>query len=70
LYFFAEEIALKRLLYIVFSTICPLFVFAQHYYVKGQVKDEAGNALQNVNIYLHSTGYVYFTGMEVPLEYL
>ena len=64
MYFFAEEIALKRLLYIVFSTICPLFVFAQHYYVKGQVKDEAGNALQNVNIYLHSTGYVYFTGME------
>lgn len=32
--------------------------------MKGQVKDEAGNALQNVNIYLHSTGYVYFTGME------
>jgi Ca-activated chloride channel homolog len=64
LYFFAEEIALKRLLYTVFSIICPLFVFAQHYYVKGEVRDEAGNPLQNVNIYLHSTGYVYFTGME------
>ncbi|MGN6400019.1 MAG: VWA domain-containing protein [Flavisolibacter sp.] len=43
---------------------CPLLVAAQQYYIKGQVKDEAGHALQNVTIYLHSTGYVYYSGSE------
>ncbi len=33
------------------------------YYIKGQVKDESGNPLQNVTIMLHSTGYVYYSGM-------
>ncbi|MES2880623.1 MAG: von Willebrand factor type A domain-containing protein, partial [Bacteroidota bacterium] len=41
----------------------PLLSPAQ-YYIKGQVKDEGGKALQNVNIYLHSTGYVYYSGGE------
>lgn len=30
--------------------------------MKGDVRDESGNALQNVNILLHSTGYVYYSG--------
>jgi Ca-activated chloride channel family protein len=30
--------------------------------MKGEVRDEMGNALQNVNILLHSTGYVYHSG--------
>ncbi|MFL5772267.1 MAG: von Willebrand factor type A domain-containing protein [Flavisolibacter sp.] len=32
--------------------------------MKGQVRDEAGNALQNATIALLSTGYVYFSGSE------
>ena len=55
---------MKRLINIVLIIICPLFVFSQRYYVKGKVKDESGTPLQNVNIYLHSTGYVYNSGME------
>lgn len=30
--------------------------------MKGEVRDESGNALQNVTILLHSTGYVYYSG--------
>jgi len=32
--------------------------------MKGQVRDEAGNALQNATIALLSSGYVYFSGSE------
>lgn len=42
----------------------PLFACAQQYYLKGQVKDEAGHYLQNVTIFLHSTGYVYHSGSD------
>ena len=35
---------------------------AQQFYLRGEVKDESGNALQNVTILLHRTGYVYKTG--------
>jgi Ca-activated chloride channel family protein len=34
----------------------------QQYYIRGEVKDESGNPLQNVSILLHATGYVYHTG--------
>jgi len=37
-------------------------LFAQQFYIRGEVKDESGNPLQNVNILLHATGYVYHTG--------
>lgn len=37
-------------------------VFAQQYYVRGEVKDEAGNLLQNVSILQHKTGYVFRSG--------
>jgi Ca-activated chloride channel homolog len=60
LYFLA--FILKRLFNIVVSLVCPLLALAQQYYIKGQVKDEAGQPLQNVLITLHSTGYVYFSG--------
>ena len=43
--------------------ICPLLAFCQ-YYMKGQVKDENGNALQNASLCLQSTGYVYYSGGE------
>ena len=45
-----------------------LFLFAgsslvaQQFYIRGEVKDESGNPLQDVNILLHATGYVYHTG--------
>jgi Ca-activated chloride channel family protein len=32
--------------------------------LRGQVKDEAGNILQNAAIYLHSTGYYYYSTTE------
>ncbi len=37
-------------------------VFAQQYYVRGEVKDESGNILQNVTILQHRTGYVFRSG--------
>lgn len=37
-------------------------LFAQQFYFRGEVKDEAGNLLQNVTILHHGTGYVYHTG--------
>ena len=35
---------------------------AQQYYIKGEVRDEGGQSLQNVSIVLHSTGYKYYSG--------
>ncbi len=37
-------------------------VYCQQFYIRGEVKDDSGNPLQNVNILLHSTGYVYHSG--------
>lgn len=37
-------------------------LFAQAYYLRGEVKDENGNILQNVKIIQEHTGYVYKTG--------
>lgn len=39
-----------------------LSVTAQQYYVRGEVKDESGNILQNVSIVQHKTGYVFRSG--------
>src|SRR5262245_54813157 len=39
------------------SSVC-----GQQFYIRGEVKDESGNPLQNVNILLQTTGYVYHTG--------
>lgn len=36
--------------------------FAQQYYVRGEVKDESGNVLQNVTILQHKTGYLFKSG--------
>lgn len=37
---------------------------AQQYYIRGEVKDEKGIALQNVSITQHSTGFVYRSGSQ------
>lgn len=39
-----------------------LSIYAQQYYVRGEVKDELGNVLQNVTILQHKTGYIFRTG--------
>jgi Ca-activated chloride channel family protein len=52
------------------KTACHIFIllfagsslYGQQFYIRGEVKDESGNPLQNVNILLHATGYVYHTG--------
>jgi Ca-activated chloride channel family protein len=54
---------LRYILNIAFVFFCPLLALSQ-FYLKGQVRDEAGNLLQNVSLYLHSTGYVYYSGSE------
>jgi Ca-activated chloride channel homolog len=36
--------------------------FSQQFYLRGEVKDESGNVLQNVSILQHSTGYVFKSG--------
>lgn len=54
---------MKRLFYITTCLLLHLALAAQQqYYMKGEVRDEAGNALQNVPILLHSTGYLYYSG--------
>jgi len=62
--YFSLKIALKHFTHIAFLIFCPLLAFNQQYYIKGEVKDEAGHILQNVSIVLHSTGYVYYSGAE------
>lgn len=42
--------------------LLPCMVTAQ-YYIRGEVKDEKNNGLQNVKIILHSTGLPYATGV-------
>lgn len=39
-------------------------IFAQQYYIRGEVKDESGNPLQNVKILQHKTGYIFKSGSE------
>ena len=54
---------MKLFTHIVLLLFCPTLAFSQ-YYLKGQVRDEAGNSLQNATVVLHSTGYVYYSGSE------
>jgi Ca-activated chloride channel homolog len=53
---------LKALVYIAIYLAIGLSLNAQQFYVRGEVKDESGNALQNVNILQHKTGYVFRSG--------
>ena len=56
-------IVLKRFVNIVFFFLSPLLALSQ-YYLRGQVRDESGKVLQNAAIYLHSTGYYYYSTTE------
>lgn len=55
--------ALKRFVNIVILFLSPLLALSQ-YYLRGQVRDEGGNILQNAAIYLHSNGYYYYSTTE------
>lgn len=51
------------MLFITLACLCPVLLYSQQYYLKGEVKDEAGNLLQNVSIRHSKSGYIFYTGM-------
>ena len=53
---------MKNVCYILCLLLIGSSLQGQQFYIRGEVKDESGNPLQNVNILLHATGYVYHTG--------
>lgn len=53
---------MKAACHIVIFLFLSLSVYAQQFYVRGEVTDEAGNILQNVVILQHKTGYVFRSG--------
>ena len=54
--------SMRTACYIVLFLFFGSSLYGQQFYIRGEVKDESGNPLQNVNILLHTTGYVYHTG--------
>src|SRR5678816_4425026 len=54
--------SMRTATYILFFLFFGSSLYGQQFYIRGEVKDESGNPLQNVNILLHATGYVYHTG--------
>jgi Ca-activated chloride channel family protein len=52
----------KAACHILLLILISSFTHAQQFYLRGEVKDEAGNPLQNVNIRHNRTGYMYKTG--------
>ena len=54
--------SMRSACYILFFLFFSSSLYSQQFYIRGEVKDESGNPLQNVNILLHSTSYVYHTG--------
>ena len=57
------RIALKRFVNIIILFLSPLLALSQ-YYLRGQIKDEAGNFLQNAAVYLQSNGLFYYSSSE------
>jgi Ca-activated chloride channel family protein len=54
--------SMRSACYILLFLFSGSSLYGQQFYIRGEVKDESGNPLQNVNILLHTTGYVYHTG--------
>ena len=54
--------SMRAACYILLFLFSGSSLYGQQFYIRGEVKDESGNPLQNVNILQHSTGYVYHTG--------
>ena len=53
---------MKALCHIVLLLLLCLSSASQQFYVRGEVKDEGGNILQNVTILQHRTGYIFRSG--------
>ncbi len=53
---------MKAACHTIFFILLHLSLCSQQYYVRGEVKDEAGNVLQNVTITQHKTGYIFRSG--------
>jgi Ca-activated chloride channel family protein len=52
----------KSFAYIIVLLLIALPFYGQQFYLRGEVRDEGGNLLQNVNILQQSTGYLFRTG--------
>lgn len=59
-----QNIQLKTACHILLFFFVSSSVYAQQFYVRGVVKDESGNVLQNVTILQHKTGYLFRSGAE------
>lgn len=55
---------MKTIVYILLLQLITSSLPAQQFFLRGEVKDEGGTPLQNVNIFHHSTGYIYHTGTQ------
>ena len=53
---------MKTFVHIVLMLLIALPFYGQQFYLRGEVRDESGNLLQNVNIRQQSTGYLFRTG--------
>ncbi len=53
---------MKATCHIIIILLFSLSVSAQQYYIRGEVKDESGNVLQNVTILQCKTGYIFKSG--------
>ena len=53
---------MKAACHILFFLLLGSSVYTQQYYIRGEVKDESGNILQNVVILQHRTGYIFRSG--------
>ena len=53
---------MKSFVFIFLSLLIALPFHGQQFYLRGEVRDEGGNFLQNVNIRQQSTGYLFHTG--------
>ncbi|MFZ1311243.1 MAG: von Willebrand factor type A domain-containing protein, partial [Chitinophagaceae bacterium] len=62
MYFIDQCIQLKAACHILVFLIFSFSLYAQQYYVRGEVKDESGNILQNVTIRQYKTGYIFRSG--------
>ena len=62
LYLISQNIRLKTIIYIFILLTGGISASAQQFYLRGEVKDESGNPLQNVTILQQTTGFIYKTG--------
>jgi len=53
---------LKTAFQILFAVLLGTTSYSQQYYLRGEVKDEAGNILQNVTMMQQRTGYIFRSG--------